>query len=124
MAVFPPPFTDDATPADIEKRPWKGKWPHYIRVHGTEFIAGTMGDGVSLNELMDALQADAFASTQRNVARGEGNGNPRREYRQQASVELSERGFWCLMNDCRRNLEPTARSLNLHFGNLTGQIRQ
>ena len=90
------PGRDDATPADIEKRPWKEKWPHYIRVHGAEFIAGAMGDGVSLNELMDALQADAFASTQRNAARDEGNINPRHAYRQQAAVELSERGFWWL----------------------------
>ena len=42
---------DDATPADIERRPGIERWPHYIRVHHAEFVAGTMVNGVSLNEL-------------------------------------------------------------------------
>lgn len=87
------PGRDDATPADIAQRPWKAQWPRYIRVHHAEFVAGTMENGVSLNELMDTLGADAFAATQRNAARGEGNTDPRRAYRQQAAVELSGEGI-------------------------------
>ncbi|SDS99121.1 phospholipase D family protein [Erythrobacter sp. HL-111] len=87
------PGRDDATPADIAHRPWKEKWPRYIRVHHAEFVAGTMANGVSLNELMDTLGADSFTPTQRNAARGEGNTNPRRAYLQQAAVELSAEGF-------------------------------
>ena len=83
---------DDATSADIALRPWKGKWPRYIRVHHAEFVAGTMVNGVSLNELMDTLDADSFAPTQRNATRGQGNINPRRAYLQQAAVELSPAG--------------------------------
>ena len=83
---------DDASPADIELRPWKEKWSRYIRVHHPEFVAGTMENGVSLNELMDTLKADSFASTQRNAARGKGNTNPLHAYHQQAAVALSTEG--------------------------------
>jgi len=87
------PGRDDATFADIARRSWKEKWPRYIRVHHAEFIAGTMANGVSLNELMDALEADSFAPTQRNAARGQGkNTNPRRAFMQHAAVVLSPAG--------------------------------
>jgi hypothetical protein len=87
------PRRDDATGEDIELRRWKKKWPRYIRVHHAEFVAGAMTNGVSLNELMDTLGEDSFASTQRNSVRGEGNTDPRGAYRQQAAVELSKAGF-------------------------------
>lgn len=87
------PVRDDATPADIELRPWREQWSRYIRVHNAEFVDGTIANGVSLNELMDALKDDSFASTQRNAARGEGNTNPRRAYIQQPAVELSPEGL-------------------------------
>ncbi len=87
------PGRDDATPADIDRRGWKGKWSRYIRVHNAEFVAGTLEHGVSLNRLMDTLGADSFASTQRNAAHGQGNTNPRHAYRQQAAVELSAKGL-------------------------------
>ena len=84
---------DDATPADIDRRNWKLTWPHYVRVHNTEFVAGTMRNSVSLNELMDALGPDSFASTQRNAEKGSGNTDPRRSYMRQAAVMLSAQGF-------------------------------
>ncbi len=87
------PGRDDATPGDILLRPWKATWPRYIRVHHAEFVAGTMANGISLNELMDTLGADSFAPTQRNAERGEGNTDPRRAYMQQAAVELSGEGI-------------------------------
>lgn len=87
------PGRDDATPADIALRSWKASWPHYIRVHQAEFVAGSLGNGVSLNELMDALGLDSFASTQRNAAKGQGNVDPRRAYRQQPAVGLSPQGL-------------------------------
>ena len=87
------PRRDDATAEDIAIRPWKATWPRYIRVHHAEFVAGTMANGISLNELMDALGADSFVPTQRNATRREGNTDPRRAYRQQAAVELSKQGL-------------------------------
>src|SRR5262249_18336623 len=60
------PGRDDATPEDVLRRPWKAKWPRYVRVHHAEFVAGSMSNGVSLNELMDSLGSDSFAATQRN----------------------------------------------------------
>ena len=87
------PERDDATPEDIALRDWKKDWPHYIRVHHAEFVAGTIVNGVSLYELMDILGSDSFVSTQRNSVKGEGNTNPRRAYGRQAAVELSPEGF-------------------------------
>jgi hypothetical protein len=83
------PGRDDASADDIALRPWKMDWPHYVRVHHAEFLAGTLANGVSLNDLMDALQSDAFLPTQRNAAKGDGNTDPRRAYMQQAAVELT-----------------------------------
>lgn len=83
---------DDATLSDIKLRPWKENWPHYIRVHHAEFIAGTLSNGISLGNLMGEMKSDAFASTQRNAENGAGNTDPRRAYMQQAAVELSAQG--------------------------------
>ena len=87
------PGRDDATPADIALRAWKATWSRYIRVHSADFVAGTLANAVSLNELMATLGADSFLSTQRNVALGDGNQDPRKAYRQQAAVQLSREGF-------------------------------
>lgn len=86
------PGRDDATSAEIEARDWKQKWPNYIRVYDAEFVAGTMANGVSLNELMDKLGAECFTSTLRNKMRGDGNTNPRNAYSQQPGVELTAEG--------------------------------
>lgn len=86
------PGRDDASAEEIKERPWKETWSRYIRVHHAEFVAGTMANGVSLNAMMDALGPNAFLSTQRNHARGDGNTNPYKAYRQQAAVELSSQG--------------------------------
>jgi len=80
---------DDATPQEIALRPFKEHWPHYIRVHHGQFVAGTLGNGVSLAELMGTLGADSFASTSANAAAGDGNTNPRRAIRQQPHVRLT-----------------------------------
>lgn len=87
------PVRDDATPADVARRAWRATWSRYIRVHQAEFIAGTMANGVSLNELMVTLGANAFAATQRNIDAEEGNVNPRRAYLQAAAVQLSPQGL-------------------------------
>src|ERR1035441_624166 len=83
---------DDATAHDMRARPFKEEWPHYIRVHHAEFVAGDLSNGISLNELMDCLGSEAFASTKRNAAAGRGNTNPRHAYQQQPAVELTREG--------------------------------
>jgi len=95
---------DDATSADIESRPWKAKWPRYIRVHDAEFVAGTMANGVSLNEMMAELRSDAFLPTQRNAHAGTGNTDPRKAYRQQAHIRLSREGLRWLSERVQRVL--------------------
>jgi hypothetical protein len=84
------PGQDEATDADKQRRDWKKQRPHYICVHHAEFIAGPLSNGISLNELMNALRSDAFASTQRNAAARKGNNtDPRAAYRRHGGVELS-----------------------------------
>ena len=99
------PVRDDATPDDIKLKQWKEKWSRYIRVHDVEFVDGTMENGVSLNELMDTLKGDSFASTQRNAALGKGNTNPRKAYSQQPAVELSGEGLSWLSERLQRAFE-------------------
>ena len=106
------PGRDEATQADIQRKPWKANWPCYIRVHNTEFVDGTLANGVSLGELMDELGHRCFKSTARNASAGQGNTNPRLAIRRQAAVELTEEGAAWL----RRRLE---HSLEVH-----GRVRQ
>ena len=84
---------DDATEAEKKERHRRNRWPHYIRVHHAEFVDGSMGNGVSLNELMDTLGADSFATTQENSKLGQGNTNPRTAFRRQPHVRLSAEGL-------------------------------
>lgn len=84
---------DDASSADLKKRPWKQDWPHYIRLHHAEFVAGPLANGVPLSELMSALGSQAFARTQEHALLGDGNTNPRKSIRQQPAVELSQEGY-------------------------------
>lgn len=99
------PGRDDATPDGITLRSWEATWSRYIRVHHAEFVASSMANGVSLNELMDALGANSFAPTQRNALRGEGNFDPRNAYRQQAAVELSGEGLSWLRDRLQAEFE-------------------
>ena len=93
IAMKHDPDRDNASREDIARRSWKEKWPTYIRVHHADFVAGTMANGISLNELMETLGSDSFAPTQRNAARGAGNTDPRRAYMQQPAVELTSQGL-------------------------------
>jgi hypothetical protein len=83
---------DDASLEDVARRPWLERWSHFIRVHDVEFVHGTLGDGVSLNELMDELGPYAFGPTAENADRGVGNVDPRKSIRQAAAIRLSEAG--------------------------------
>lgn len=43
---------DNATEDEVKRHNWKRKWPRYIRIHHAEFVAGTLENGVSFNELI------------------------------------------------------------------------
>jgi hypothetical protein len=89
------PGRDDATQDDVAARAWKADWPRYVRVHHAEFVAGDLANGVSFEELMDVLGANAFVATQRNAELGAGNEEPRRAYLRAAGVELtSQAAVW------------------------------
>lgn len=93
---------DDATDREAITHSWKARYPHYIRVHHPEFVAGTISNGVSLNEMMETLKSDSFMPTQCNAGKGKGNTNPRRAYRQQAAIELSAQGIAWLNDRLQR----------------------
>jgi hypothetical protein len=84
---------DDASASDLNKRPWKKDWPHYIRVHDGEFLAGAMKNCVSLAELMDELGPLAFGSTAENLESGTGNTDPRKAIRQHPAARLAPAGL-------------------------------
>ena len=67
-----------------------------------EFVDGTLGDGVSLAELMDELGAYAFGPTAENADRGVGNVDPRQSIRQAAAVRLTEAGASWLNEELER----------------------
>jgi hypothetical protein len=90
-------------------RPWKEHWPVYIRVQHPEFIAGRLGDGISLNALMDELGANAFFSTQENLHSGRGNTDPRRAYMRQPQVRLTAEAFSWLSGRFERALSVKGR---------------
>ncbi len=83
------PDRDDATSADIKRRPWKSQWPYYIRIHDPEFIAGPLHNGISLSDLKGVLGVNSFVTTKRNAALGNGNTDPNRAYLQQGAVRLT-----------------------------------
>ena len=80
---------DDATPADIQRRSWKAAYPHYIRVDDAEFVAGTLENGVSLEDMMQALGTDSFVTTQQRAQAGETDINVRLSLRQHPHVRLA-----------------------------------
>lgn len=86
------PARDVATPEEIAKNSWMKDWPKYIRVHDAEFLAGTVGNGVSLRALAAELGAACFGSTEEREAKGETGINPMTTLGQKPDVRLSERG--------------------------------
>ncbi|MCC5995848.1 MAG: phospholipase D family protein [Oceanicaulis sp.] len=83
---------DDASPADIAypRRDWKGKWPHYVRVHGGQFLNATLGEGVSVYDLIADMGPDVWQShirSQRIVD------NPRLALQHAPHVLMSVEGF-------------------------------
>ena len=82
---------DRASAAEIALRPWKADWPRYVRVHDGHFLNGTLADGISMSEMMTALGADAFDSTQRNARDKSGNTDPFASYGRKAHMRLTDR---------------------------------
>ncbi len=100
------PGRDDATAEDVAARPWKERWPCYIRVHDAEFIDSTMSNGVSLYELMDELGSETWASASRRAAAtGAGDINPRSSLAQQSHLELTPRAMRVLNDRLERCFE-------------------
>jgi hypothetical protein len=84
-----------AAPADIRRRPWKRKWPHYVRVHGAEFIAGPLANGVALTDLMDELGGNALPVPRQTPDSGSGTRIRAPHSDSSQSVRLSREGlFW------------------------------
>jgi len=91
---------DDATPEEIDfpDRAWKARWPHYVRVHGGQFLDGVLGDGVPLQGLLADMGADFLAPEKRTPRIIE---NPRLALVHAPHIVLSTEGF----RECNRRLE-------------------
>lgn len=89
IAISHDDIRDVATAADIELRPYKSRWPFYIRVHSPMFVRGSLADGVSVMSMIDELGAETFESTQRRARAGELGIRPRLAMRQQAGMKLT-----------------------------------
>ncbi len=87
------PKRDEASPEEINQRSWKATWPMYVRVHGAEFVAGTLANGILLSELIDALGVDSFAASQRKSHAGLQDINPRASLNRQPAVELTAQAY-------------------------------
>ena len=84
---------DDVAKEELERRPWKHRWPHYVRVHDAEFLDGVLGNGIPLRDLSGRLGVDAFASTQQRHRAGEENIDLGRVIQRKPDVRLSGQGF-------------------------------
>jgi len=109
---------DDASKYDIKVRPWKAKWPRYIRVHNAQFIDGNLSDGISLNNLMEKYGADSFTSTFGHKIKGSGNIDPRKAYSQQAAVRLTQQSASWLMKQINKKIKEVRKISNSRFANL------
>jgi hypothetical protein len=84
---------DKATPKEILERPWKKKYPIYLRVQDPIFLDGMMGDCVLLGDLIRALDYESFAATSRRYhKKRERHIEPKNVLRQQAYVKLTHKG--------------------------------
>lgn len=81
---------DEASKADIKERPWKETYPLYLRVKKCTFINGSLGDCVLLYDLIEALGAKSFPTTQMDLDIGSLDINPYRSLAQQPYVRLTE----------------------------------
>ena len=86
------PGRDDATEAEKKRRPQKEHWSSYIRVHHTEFLAGTLSNGVSLYEMMGELGPASFSTSLRRTEAGEENVDPRKSYQRKPGIKLTHEG--------------------------------
>jgi len=86
------PDRDNASDADIRRRPRWAQSPCYVRVHQPQFIAGSLHNGVSLNELFSVIGAGALASTMRNARAHSGNTDPALSIRRHPGAQLGGPG--------------------------------
>jgi hypothetical protein len=81
---------DVATKKEIEARPWKSRYKNYIRVHDAHFIDAELRVGVSMAEMLSALGAHAWRSTQENARNGRGNTDPFASYFRKPGMQLTD----------------------------------
>jgi hypothetical protein len=81
---------DVATKEEIEARPWKSRYKNYIRVHDGHFVDAELGEGISMAEMLSALGADAWRSTQENALARRGNTDPFLSYLRKPGMQLTD----------------------------------
>ncbi|MGQ0588667.1 MAG: phospholipase D family protein [Sphingosinicella sp.] len=81
---------DVATKKEIDARSWKSRYKNYIRVHDAHFVDAELGVGISMAEMLSALGADAWRSTQDNARAGRGNTDPFLSYLRKPGMQLTD----------------------------------
>lgn len=84
---------DVATADQTARRPWLQQWGYLVCVHHPKFIAGTLANGVSLDDLVEEVGPLAFVSTKKRLRAGEKDIQTRRIFSQKPDAALSEEGF-------------------------------
>lgn len=80
---------DETTENEKNERPWKNRWPNYIRVKNPIFLDGTMGDCVFMQDLISKFDYDSFAATRKRYDDGDINVKPTKSLMQKAYIKLT-----------------------------------
>ena len=83
---------DVASQEDIKHIPWLKDWSILIRIREPIYINSTLSECPKLNDLLNNLDYESFASTKRRFDNGERNINPRNTLMQKGDVILSDSG--------------------------------
>ena len=90
---------DLASKEELSERPWKEKWPVYLRVTNPIFIDGSMNDCVLLMNLISKFDYDSFPSTRRRFDDGEDDIVPTKSLMRKAYVKLTHNSAEWLENE-------------------------
>jgi hypothetical protein len=80
---------DFASKKEITERPWKKKWPIYLRVKNPIFLNGTMNDCVFLLDLIKEFGLLSFPSTKTRLEKGDSEYNPLKSLMRKAYIKIT-----------------------------------
>ena len=86
---------DRATASDIIRIEWKKQWPLYLRLKETQFIEGSLKNGILLEDVIKKFQLNSFTRTKTWFDNNKKNIKIRTVFCNQPDVELTkEASLW------------------------------